>query len=117
MPPVRFVERLQRIDAGALKLRPDQVLDQILAKTLEPFGKNHTAIAMVEIRQFIFAIPLDRRRAFAGNQLANALIVRVDKFKLLQVGKALIYLVELSGHFSASDHKESTLCSRTGNPF
>ena|SRR5438552_14374970 len=117
MPPVRFVERLQRIDTSAVKLRPDQILNQIFAKTFGFFRNNHTTVAMVEVRELVFAIPLDRGRIRSANPLPYALTVWIDKFKLLPVRRTLICLVERSGHFAAADHKESTLCSRACNLF
>src|SRR5438270_13963388 len=82
---MRFIKRLQRINARTVELRAHEPLEQIRLHPVDALGQNHAAIVLVEPFQFRSQIALDHGRAGTRYRLPNSMAREINELKTLPV--------------------------------
>ena len=114
---MRFVKRLQSVDACSLKLRPDQTVDQFRRDTIDAFRQHHPTVAIVQARQLCGQVPFDNGRPAPRNVLPDSLPLEVDKFQALPIRRLPVGFVKPRRQVAAPDHQKGAGRGRARNIF
>src|SRR5438132_11363470 len=107
LPPMGFIERLQRINTNALKLCADQPLKQIGTYSLGSFRQDDSAVTSRHVIKFCAQIALNQWRAGTSDAFTYASAFRIDEFKTLVIWGSAVGPIKIGGHLATTKHQES----------
>src|SRR5437762_2021537 len=114
MPPMRFVERLQRVNANPLKLRSNQHLKKVGTNAIDAFSQDYATVTLIDVGKLRDDIAFDYRRTGSRNMLSDPLSFDIHEFQALPVSRTVIRAVKTRSQFAAADYEKSAIRCRRG---